>query len=124
MFFRQKTTYEMRISDGSSYVCSADLPIFIAATLGFLGYGFYAVYRKPRRACAGGAACARTLPNKIVRAALWLATAMLIAAAAFPYVAPWLLGIYRDEVKRIRTLKQIILRSEERLGVKECVSPC
>src|SRR3546814_7518842 len=34
-------------------------PIFIAATLGSRGYGFYAVYRQPRRACAGGAACAR-----------------------------------------------------------------
>src|SRR3546814_14080812 len=44
-------------------------PIFFAATSRFLGYGFYAVYRKPRRACAGGAAGARTLPNQIVWAA-------------------------------------------------------
>lgn len=68
-------------------------PVFIAATLGFLGYGFYAVYWKPRRACADDAACARPLPNRIVKGALWIATALVAAAAAFPYVAPWLLGI-------------------------------
>src|SRR3546814_15579989 len=54
-------------------------------------------------------ACALTLQNKIGRSALWLATAMIIAAAAFPYGAPWLLVIERDEVKRIRTMKQLIL---------------
>ena len=32
-------------------------PIFVAITLGFLGYGFYAVYWRPRKACAEGAAC-------------------------------------------------------------------
>src|SRR5215469_275526 len=34
-------------------------PIFAATTLGFLGYGFYAVYRKPRVACADGSYCAK-----------------------------------------------------------------
>lgn len=68
-------------------------PIFIAVTLGFLGYGFYAVYWKPRKACAGGAACARPLPNRIVKSALWAATVLIAAAAVFPYVAPWLLGV-------------------------------
>jgi mercuric ion transport protein len=67
-------------------------PIFIAITLAFLGYGFNAVYWKPRRACAEGAACARPLPNRIVKTALWIATVVIIAAIAFPYVAPWLLG--------------------------------
>lgn len=66
---------------------------FIAITLGFLGYGFYAVYWKPKRACADGAACARPLPNRVVKSALWLATALVAAAIAFPYVAPWLLGV-------------------------------
>src|SRR3546814_7441132 len=28
-FFKQKTAYEMRISDWSSDVCSSDLPIFV-----------------------------------------------------------------------------------------------
>ncbi len=66
-------------------------PVFVAITLGFLGYGYYLVYRKPRAACAEGAACARPLPNRAVKAALWLATLLVAAALAFPYVAPLLL---------------------------------
>src|SRR3546814_981596 len=31
-FFKQKTAYEMRISDWSSDVCSSDLPLFRAGT--------------------------------------------------------------------------------------------
>src|SRR3546814_2017231 len=33
-FFKQKTAYEMRISDGSSDVCSSDLPISFFMTAG------------------------------------------------------------------------------------------
>jgi mercuric ion transport protein len=67
-------------------------PVFIAVTLGFLGYGFYRVYWAPRRACAGDAACARPLPGRVVKTALWSATTLVVAALAFPYVAPLLLG--------------------------------
>jgi len=67
-------------------------PIFVAITLGFLGYGYWLVYRKPKIACADGSACARPLPNRIVKLALWFATALVAAAIAFPYVAPILLG--------------------------------
>jgi mercuric ion transport protein len=41
-------------------------PWFIAATVAFLGYGYWLVYRSSRVACADGAACARPLPNRIV----------------------------------------------------------
>src|SRR5260221_3267349 len=34
-------------------------PVFATVTFGFLGYGFYLVYRKPRVACAAGSYCAR-----------------------------------------------------------------
>lgn len=67
-------------------------PIFAAITLGFLGAGFYLVYIRPRRACADGEACARPLPNRLVKAGLWAATVLIAAATAFPYVAPALLG--------------------------------
>ena len=67
-------------------------PIFVVITLGFLGYGYWLVYRKPKAVCADGSACARPLPNRIVKLALWLATALVAAAIAFPYVAPMLLG--------------------------------
>ncbi|MFG1423126.1 mercuric transporter MerT family protein [Roseixanthobacter liquoris] len=66
-------------------------PIFVAGTAGLLGYGFYLVYWKPRRACADGAGCARPIPSRLVQLALWIATMLVIAAFAFDYVAPLLL---------------------------------
>lgn len=66
-------------------------PIFVAGTAGLLGYGFYLVYWKPRRVCADGAACSRPIPSRLVQLALWMATALVIAAFAFDYVAPLLL---------------------------------
>ncbi|MFZ5673190.1 MAG: mercuric transporter MerT family protein [Pseudomonadota bacterium] len=66
-------------------------PLFVTVTAGLLGYGFYLVYWKPRRACADDAACARPIPSRLVQLALWIATALVIAAFAFNYVAPLLL---------------------------------
>ncbi len=66
-------------------------PLFVAGTAGVLGYGFYLVYWKPRRACADDAACARPIPNRLVQLALWIATVLVIAAFAFDYIAPLLL---------------------------------
>ncbi|MBK6631634.1 MAG: mercury transporter MerT [Betaproteobacteria bacterium] len=68
-------------------------PLFVAATSGVLGYGFYLVYWKPRRACANGAACATLVPSRLVRTALWIATVLVAAAFAFDYVAPLLLPV-------------------------------
>ena len=67
-------------------------PMFVAGTAGLLGYGFYLVYWKPKQACADGAACARPLPNRFVKVALWSATILVAAAFAFDYVAPLLFG--------------------------------
>lgn len=66
-------------------------PVFVAVTLGFLGYGFFLVYRRPPAACAKGDACAGPRPNRIVKTALWTATVLVAAAVAFPYAAPLLL---------------------------------
>jgi mercuric ion transport protein len=65
--------------------------LFVTGTAGVLGYGFYLVYWKPRRACANNTACARPIPSRLVQLALWLATALVAAAFAFDYVAPLLL---------------------------------
>lgn len=71
-------------------------PIFIVFTLGFLGYGYWMVYRKPR-ACAEGEACARPLPNRLVKSALWVSTFLILIALFWnwiaPVVAPILLGL-------------------------------
>ena len=66
-------------------------PYFVAVTLGLLGYGYWLVYRTPKAACAEGAPCARSLPNRLVKAVLWLATALAGLALAWPYVVPLLL---------------------------------
>ena len=66
-------------------------PIFFAATAGFLGVGYYFVYRQPKAVCADGT-CVRPLPNRSVKAVLWAATALALAAAAFDCFAPVLLG--------------------------------
>jgi mercuric ion transport protein len=66
-------------------------PYFAAGTLALLGYGYYLVYVKPKEACADGS-CARPLPNRLVKSSLWIATALVVAALAFDYVAPLLLN--------------------------------
>lgn len=64
---------------------------FAAGTLALLGYGYYLVYVKPKQACADGS-CARPLPSRLVKSSLWIATALVVAALAFDYVAPLLLS--------------------------------
>ncbi len=61
-------------------------PVFAAFTLAVLGLGFWRIYG-PRRACAEGEPCARPMPNRSVKAGLWLATALIAVALAFPYLA-------------------------------------
>ena len=65
-------------------------PVFIAITAGFLGYGYYLVYRQPKVACAEGSACARPLPNRLVKSALWFSTALVVIAFAWPVIIPYL----------------------------------
>lgn len=67
-------------------------PVFLALTAGFLGVGYYLVYRKPKGACAEGT-CAQPLPGRVVKVTLWAATALVVAAFVFPYIAPALLGV-------------------------------
>ena len=66
-------------------------PYFIGFAALSIGYGFWQVYRRPDAACAEGAACARPLPQRLVKIALWSATALVIAAIIYPYVIPYIL---------------------------------
>jgi mercuric ion transport protein len=63
-------------------------PYFIAATLVFLGTGYWLVYRSAKRACADDAPCARPLPNRLVKAALIVATLLVLSALAFDLIVP------------------------------------
>src|SRR5437667_7034173 len=67
-------------------------PWFIAATVAFLGYGYWLVYRSSRQACADGVACARPLPNRIVKAGLTLAPLLVVAALGLDFIAPLFLS--------------------------------
>lgn len=66
-------------------------PYFIAFALASIGFGFWQVYGAPARRCADGEACARPLPQRAVKSALWLATGLVGAAAIYPYVLPFIL---------------------------------
>ena len=66
-------------------------PYFIAATIACLGYGYWRVYRSAKVVCAEGEACARPLSNWLVRFGLIVATALVVAAISFDFLAPLLL---------------------------------
>ena len=67
-------------------------PYFLAATLAFLGYGYWLVYRSSTRACADGEACARPLSNRLVKTSLILATILVVAALGLDFIAPLFLN--------------------------------
>jgi len=67
-------------------------PYFLAATLLCLGGGYWLVCRASKRACAAGAACARPLPNRLVKGMLVIATVLIVAAIGFDLLAPLLLN--------------------------------
>lgn len=61
-------------------------PIFTMITFGFLGYGYYLVYWKPKTDYAEGEACARPIPNRIVKTALIAATLLVLTAMVVQYI--------------------------------------
>ena len=67
-------------------------PIFIAITLGFLGYGYWLVYQNRKAACADDQFCAKPLPSRLVNFSLWFATALIMLAFAWPNIIPFLYG--------------------------------
>jgi mercuric ion transport protein len=67
-------------------------PYFLAVTTGCLGYGYWLVYRSAKLACADGDACARPLPNRLVKTGLILASVLAVAALGFDFLAPLLLN--------------------------------
>ncbi|MGH8586525.1 MAG: mercuric transporter MerT family protein [Gammaproteobacteria bacterium] len=66
-------------------------PYFVVVTLSFLAAGFFMVYRKPRMVCAPGSYCAQPYSDRIAKVSLWIATAIIAVALAFPHLAPILI---------------------------------
>lgn len=63
-------------------------PYFLAATFGFLGAGYWKVYRKSKTVCEEGSYCASPTSDRVVKVALWIATFLVIAALAVNLFAP------------------------------------
>jgi mercuric ion transport protein len=63
-------------------------PIFAAIAFGFLGCGFYLVYRKPRVACAEGSYCDTPTSKRTAKIGLWSAAILVVIALGFPKLAP------------------------------------
>lgn len=63
-------------------------PYFAVVTFVFLGFGYWQVYREPKIACEEGSYCATPAANRIVKSALWIATALVILALSIDFWAP------------------------------------
>lgn len=63
-------------------------PLFVAMTLACLAGGFWHVYLRPRPACPPGSQCARPSSAIFTKAALWTATALVLAAMTMSWWAP------------------------------------
>lgn len=63
-------------------------PVFFAAALVFLGFGFWRVYHRPASDCADGSACATPASTRMTKISLWAATVLVLGAVSFPYTAP------------------------------------
>ena len=67
-------------------------PYFVTAAVACLAAGYWLVRRSEKAACAEDEACARPLPNRIVRIALGAATLLIVAAVGFDFIAPYVLS--------------------------------
>ncbi|MFN8006777.1 MAG: mercuric transporter MerT family protein [Terriglobia bacterium] len=70
---------------GASTAFAEWRPYLLMLTFGMLGLGFYFAYRPAKGECEPGGVCERPIPKRSGRLMLWLATAAVIAFAAFPY---------------------------------------
>ena len=67
-------------------------PIFVLFAVAALGYGFYVRRRTVSEACDDTQVCVRPAAQRVVTVALWSASLLVVAAIAFPYAAPFILG--------------------------------
>lgn len=62
-------------------------PLFIAATLLFLGFAFYRIYLTPR-VCDPGSSCTQHTAIKRLRLAFWITSALAFGLIALPWLIP------------------------------------
>lgn len=63
-------------------------PYFIAVTTVLVGLGYWHVYFRPKKVCEDGSYCANPASGRITKAALWVATAIVLLAATVNFWAP------------------------------------
>ena len=66
-------------------------PPFIGLTLLLLGGAFYFVYRSPAATCRADGTCAVNPRRTHLKTALWIVTAVVLAALTFPYYINYLI---------------------------------
>lgn len=59
-------------------------PYLLGLTAVILGLGFYLAYRRPAPDCGPGRDCAMPRANRAGRAALWIATVVILIIVTFP----------------------------------------
>ena len=67
-------------------------PWFLAATVLLLGAGFVWLRREDQRACEPGSVCASPTVRRRMRLWLWIATAIAIPFATFPWWSKFVLS--------------------------------
>ncbi len=63
-------------------------PLFATVTFVFLGFGYWQVYRKREAACEESSYCAAPASDRIAKAALWIATILVLLALTIDFWAP------------------------------------
>lgn len=66
-------------------------PLFVAAAVASLSFGFVHVYCRP--ATCADQFCSRSLPSCAVKLSVWIAAALIVIAVAFPYTASWIFSV-------------------------------
>lgn len=65
-------------------------PYLLVITYGLLASAFYLTYRPASSVCAPGEACEMPAASRTGRAALWIATVVVLLMAAFPLYSAYL----------------------------------
>lgn len=63
-------------------------PIFLVLTFGFLGAGFWKVYKRSKVSCEEGSYCASPTSERVMKTTLWVAVVLVTAAIAVNVLLP------------------------------------
>ena len=74
---------------GNLTALKAYQPVFVPVTLAFLGFGFWQVYGKSKQSCDDDSYCASPSSDRLIKVALWVATALVGMALSTDLWAPF-----------------------------------